>query len=574
MTSIQTERLIPDADDETSNPPIDDSELDGEDGDDRGEDGDDDEPAGRLYERVLRQLTPTRAAAALLAVEAMLAFYLVRPLLWSGYTSDDATNSQSPAWRLYRGVSLWHEMTEQNSHWMRNNGRFFPGSIFETQIIFNIWQTRAAYKVVQVVFILLAVAVVVLFFGVFLRSIQYAAVAGWLMLLTLQFRAFYDPLTSFTVQQPTVVILLFASLTLATVAARTRSRKLGSLAMAAAVVCWSLGLVTYETLYPMVLIPLAILWIECDGRRRVVGLVAFIVPTLMLVAYATHLRMNALAPTSGYELNLQPWRAIPAWFYQGTGIVPFSYPALANQDLPRTIGTGIVGTTADWLALLLGVIAVALFTRLRLPHIGAPSRRLLGWGGALLIFVPTTIISLTKRWQDAELQWGLPYVSVFVSAIGLVMLEVAVIATVVSSPTIRQRFRTGWRRVAALMAGGVAALIIIGGPLYMYDLNYWAVQVQLNFRTDRERFIGFVEDGVFDDVPAKSIVITDAASTQFWENGAIVQYYGGPAGLQLVLVDSPEAAACGVAYECHRLVTTLQPDGSIIAEMQPFSAAV
>ena len=519
-----------------------------------------------------RRFTPSRAAAALLAFEVMLAFYLVRPLLWSAYTSDDITNSQIPAWRLYRGIGLWQELGEQNSHWMKYNGRFFPGSIYETGIIFNIWQTRGAYKVVQVVFILLAWACIVTFFGVFLRSIQYAAIAGWLMLLTFQFRAFYDPLTSFTVQQPTVVILLFASLTLATIGARTQRRWVSGLTFGVAVLCWALGLITYETLYPLVLIPLAIVWFSSTGRRRLIGLGLYAVPTAMLMLFAARLRANAVAPTSGYELNLQPWRAIPAFFYQLTGIAPLSYPALSPQDLPRSIGTGIIGGRSDWLAILIGVLIVAAFTQLRPPKVERKLLFVLLGGGSLLILVPTTIIALTKRWQDAELQWGLPYVSVFLSGVGLVMIEVAVVSALSTSARLRQLIAIGWQRTIARAVGAVIALIMILVPLYMYDLNYWAVQVQLNFRSEREHFISLIENGVFDEVPSGSVVVTDVASTQFWENGAMVQYYGGPPGLVLVLESSPEAAQCAVAGPCYRLRSILNADGTFTSYIEPFPA--
>ncbi|MDO8392684.1 MAG: hypothetical protein Q7V57_19585 [Actinomycetota bacterium] len=523
--------------------------------------------------------TPTRSArkrqplGLALCVQLLLVFYQIRPLLWSAYNSDDVLTSQWPMWRAYRGQSLWSDFIATNSDFMRNKGRFFPGTVAEIMVVFEVFRSRQSYKVLQIVFVMLAWLAFVWFVQVCTRSIHYAVLAGWLALLTVHMRWFHDPLLGFAVQQPTLVICWFATLILATLAARADSRRRHLVLLVAATVMWVATMLMYETAYSLVLAPLCILFSISDRSRRRRALATIIVPTVLLLTWLVYLRANAAHPEPNLQLGFHTWQVIPTFVHQLTGTLPFSYELLAQDGtMPRmTSGWGVNGGW-DVLALLATVAMLVVCVRwLRPKPLDKDTSRVLLVAGGLMLLGPTTIISFTLRWQQGEVDWGLPYISVFISSLGLMLLVLVAISSLV------RRFgslasRPQWARRVMLTALVPVSLGVLAAPILIYDTNYWTVEQVAWLRTDREAFAQLVRDGGFDEVPAGSTVITDNASEWFWENGAFVQYYGGPQQLTLVLPTDPAAAACGVSTTCYRLVTTVHDDGSTthrIDVMQP-----
>lgn len=509
-----------------------------------------------------------------LGVQLLLVFHQIRPVLWSAYTSDDVLTSQWPMQRAYSGQSLWSDFLTTNSEFMRNRGRFFPGTVAEIMVVFEFFRSRQAYKVLQVVFVMLAWLAFVVFVRVLTRSIHYAVLAGWLALLTVHLRWFHDPLLGFCVQQPTLVICWFTTLTLATLASRAESRRRHITLLVAAAVWWVATMLIYETAYPLVLAPLYILFTIDDRGRRRRAMAAILGPTLPLLCWVLYLHSNAAHPLPNLQFGFQSWEVIPTFVYQLSGTMPFSYELLAQEGSMPRINSGW-GVSGGWdvMALLLTATMLVVCVRwLRPKPLDRETSRLLLVTGSLMLLVPTTIISLTRRWQMGEVDWGLPYVSVFISSLGLMLLVLVAVSSLI------RRFgsltaRPQWMRPVLLASLVPLSLVVLAAPILIYDTNYWTVEQESWLRTDREAFAALVRDGVFDDVPDGSTVITDNASNWFWENGAFVQYYGGPEQLTLVRPADPAAAECGVSTTCYRLVTTLQDDGSTTAEMVMIEAA-
>ena len=493
-----------------------------------------------------------------LVLEAAILTTLLSPLLRSAYGGDDVATSQGPAWRQFNSVGLWQWFLEQNSYWMHQQGRLFPGSLLETVVVFDIFETRAAYKVVQLVAALLAWAVVVAFIGVLTRSLAHAVATGWLLLLNFQFRKFHYPLLQFSLQQPTVVMCFFGTLLLVTLATRARSRPRFVVCVVGATCLWVSGVLVYETLYPLIVLPLAIIVHSLRSRRRYVAAAALILPTVVLLGVITHLRMNAVAPTAAYQLSPSPIPFLRTFIFQTTGTLPLSYQSLAHAPgVPGLLsGWGIDGL-ADVALLLASLAVVALVLRgFRPVALDRFHARLLFVGGLLIFLAPSAIIALTRRWQQGEVTWGTPYVSVFLAGTGLMIAVVAAIEPLVHILSSMRSLvdRRRWSRVAGCIAAcgliAVAALV----PLLMLDTNRKVVDASSALRTEREHFQDLVEAGVLDGVPDGSILITENASDWFWENGSFIQYHGGPRQLTVVRADDPVADGCGVSQQCYRLI--------------------
>ena len=456
---------------------------------------------------------------------------------------------------------------------MHAQGRFFPASIAETAVIFQLFDTRLSYKILQLAMAILAWGAFVLFVGILTRSLHYSVIAGWLAIFGFQFRNFHDPLLQFSVQQPIVVIAFFLMLSLLILATRTTSRRGFLTYLIPAGTLWILGCLTYETLYPLLLIPLLVIWTSLEHRRRIFAAITFVLPTLMLLAFIAHLRSTAEAPSTAYQLNFETWRFIPTFTYQVTGAFPFSYPLAAPmQGVPR-LGSGW-GPSGSWdlLAMCASVALLILVARSCRPRpLNRSVTLLLAFAGTLLLVVPSSIIGLTQRWQNGEITWGTPYVSVFLSSFGVVLLALVLVSWMVERPQ-RRNFFT-WAFASKIAAGTVGTLVGVFGPLLMYDINAWTVAVSSGLRTERETFAKLIQHGSLDKVPPGATLITENASNWFWENGAFIQYFGGPDQLRVITPTDPLATThCGLDLDCYKLVRTATTSGNVIATVEHLAA--
>ncbi len=501
--------------------------------------------------------------------------YLLRPLLWSSYSGDDVRNSQGPAWRAFSSISIWHDISSQNQYWMNTHGRLFPVSIIEGTFIFDIFDTRLSYKILQLVVTVLAWASFVLFVRIATRSLHYAALAGWFSLFILQFRNFHDPILQFNAQQPLVVISLFSMLSLLLITTRATSTRSFVVWLTVTTVVWILGCLTYETFYPLIIVPVLIIWRELAQRRRLAALIAIISPTVILLAFIMHLRSQAENPSTAYMLNFETWRFVPTFIQQITGTMPLSYPLLAPAGTLPRINTGW-GLSGEWdvLALLSSIGILTLMLRYCRPKaLDRTKSQLFLVAGILLLFVPSIIIGLTQRWQDGEITWGTPYISVFLSSFGLVLLELMVVSNLAQHFLFRRIRWWSTQGLPIVVIGAVGVCSLILGPLMMYDTNVWAVKSFDGLRTEREQFEAIVKRGTFDRIPDGSTVMTDHASSWFWENGAFIQQLGGPKQLNLITpADSLAASSCGVTLNCYKLVLTATPSGTTKAKIEMLKA--
>ena len=510
-----------------------------------------------------------------LALELVLLVYVLRPLLWSSYSGDDVVASQRVMWRAYTGTGFWEHFLHDNSYWGEVHGRFFPLSLLQQDGVFQLFQTRLAYKWVQLLYIVIAWALVVTFVRVLLKSWEYAAIAGGAAVLAMQFRAFHDPLLQFHAQQALVVSAFFGALTLVVVAARAKEGRRFGFLVGAMGLAWVVGLLTYETLYPLVVIPVGLIVLTMTGRRRTVALAATLTPTIVLLGYIVILRSAASAPSPAYLLGFDSWRIFPAFAKQATGVLPFSYQLL--DESPGGAG-GIVRVTSGWsvagrwdlialaTSVLLAAVVVLRFRPAAADPVLARFLRRMGW---LVIVVPSVTVAMTQRWQNDGVKWGKPYVSVFFASMGLVLLLVGWLADkghVGGSE--RDIVGRLWRRTLA----GLAIVVVILGPIVIEDTNRAVVDHFSGLRWEREAFEAQIRGDVFSQVPDGSLVVADEASEWFWVNGSFVQWYGGPPQLRFVTPDHPAAAECGLTRDCYRYTEEVLDDGTLWGVVTPMPA--
>jgi len=483
--------------------------------------------------------------AIAIVIEVFVLLYLLRPLLWSAYSGDDVPLSQTPMWRELSGASLGEDIGATNRFWMDEHGRLFPMWITWSFSVFTVIQTRVAYKVFQLFMILLAWGLFVGFVRMFTRSNGYAVFAGASSIMFMQFRYFHDPMLQFATHQPLLMSLFFGSLLSILAAHRAHSTRAFVGFTGLATVLWSLGLLTYETLYPLVLIPLGLAALKMDGTRRraVIGSIGGATALLLLAVFIVRSGTDVTDPE--FTMGLAPADVIPALAKQLSGLIPFSYQVFGSTDgIPGLLSGWSIGGRWD-LAFLVAAVALVwiLVRHLEIRRLERLERLFLLGTGALMVLAPSGIIAVTRRWQIGEVDWGTPYVSVFTSTFGILLLLL-----VAADGLARLPDRSIIRRAAVW--GGVVALVF--GPIVIADTNAAVVDRFSPLRFEREVFAEAASTGAFDQVPDGSIVVAEEASTWFWVNGAFVAWHGGPSNLQFLRPDDPALADCGQGSTCFR----------------------
>lgn len=504
----------------------------------------------------------------ILLVEILILLYILRPLLWSAYSGDDVPLSQAPMRRAVSGDTVFDDVFAHNRFWLNVHGRFFPVFIVQAQLIFEIFQTRVSYKLIQLAFALGAWCAVVLFVHIATRSWSYASMAGAITLFSFQFRFFHDPVLQFAGQHPGLVIESFLALTALVIARRSQAAGRPRLWLLVAGALWSLGLMTYETLYPLTLVPIIYIALFFRTDLRQLGLAVFGIPLVCLGSTVLYFRMLLPATEPAYTLSFAPLAVARAFFQQVSGTFPFSYQLLSTTEGKPGLTSGWeIAGLGDYAVLLLSLgVLVAFWRSWQGARVPGPERLLMLTAGTAFVIVPSATVAVTLRWQMGELAWGTPYVSVLLSGMGVVLLLTLGVGSLLGATgrdmAMRHAFGNTTRRTLIAIAG----VAIVLGPQLLADTNSWVVDRFSDLRTEREAFEAEIGAGVFDEVPPGSIVITEEASLWYWVNGPFVAWYGGPEDLSFVTPDDPAIEACREARRCYKY------SGDTVPAVSPFTA--
>lgn len=355
-----------------------------------------------------------------------VAFVLVlSPLLDGAYGADDIWYSQLPGRLDASGQSFVSYVVEQTEFWMKDAGRFFPGTIASTSAIFLLIPDRESYKVFQLGVAVLAVASVALSFGYLVRNRWLGLLIAGAMCALLQFRLFFDALQFFNGQQSLVVIGITSTMFALTAYARTGRRS----CLLAASVSWSLTLITYESAFllsPILL--LTMLLASTSWHQRLTALSWIAVPTVALGLLIVWLRASLQQPPApGYTINTQLTEVAPTMLKQLTATIPLSENLLGGQQ--RLTGLTVPVTLRAWAILL--VVACVVWVAVRHIHLDRRTSVLLTAMGGLLLVVPAALVAITVRWQQ-ELTWGQGYIAVYIQSFGLAVLFSVLLCAVVN----------------------------------------------------------------------------------------------------------------------------------------------
>ncbi len=502
----------------------------------------------------LRRLAEfARARTELIAlIFVLLAVVMVLgPVLGTPFYADDISNSQRSATLAANDQSAWDHAIQNTRQWMTGQGRFFPVSAIENIFLFDTVHARSLYKTLQLGVAASAVGLVGVFTAVLTRNRRLGLLAALLVLPGLQFRYWYDPIHSFALLLPSLAIKIIGSWLLLVLGLRSKDRRSTAVAFAATGLLWTAALLQYEVTYLLAVVAPVLAWHERQASlaRRWTAVAVVLVPTFLLANYVATLR-SAANPAPAYTTNWALEDLLPTAVYQLVGPLPAAASAFSG-GLPG-LGT-LLGDLDAWsvLGALAGGVATGLLIHLWSRPTVRSATALSGVGAGLYV-LPAVPIAASGRWQ-AELDWGLAYLPVFLQALGLALFLVGSGSLLASG--YERCVHAGLLRPPGRRAGQVACALlgtVVGFSLLVAGIgNRWVADQLAGLRTQQEATDAAISDGFFDLAGEGSTVVASvSAGGNEYVNAAYVTWRGGPADLTVLREMPTTTEPCGQFRIC------------------------
>jgi hypothetical protein len=328
------------------------------------------------------------------------------------YRGDDLDNKSIRKIVAAAGSTLpgfTRDMTEQ---WMRNEGRFFPGSLAWTYSLFWVFESRLAYKIVIGLVLVAAIAGYTVFVARLSGRWRAAAVFVPIVCAVIQYRTTFDGIVSFAALLPLTALLTITSVNLLV------SRR-GAWWASLAALSYMLALVTYETVILFAPIMVAIVvW----SRRSWRPALAVAIPMCVQLGIVIFLRASmAVPPNPAYTINLEQAKVLRTFAKQALAAIPLSQWMLSPDAVPTlTVAAIAIGVAFTGLPALVSVLHVNRVP-IRVPGGGIAA---IAAFGAWIWMSSAALVAVTVRWQ-LDLHRGQGYLAVVFGYFGLALCLLA-----------------------------------------------------------------------------------------------------------------------------------------------------
>jgi len=467
-----------------------------------------------------------RSPNLLCALTFCIGVIVLWPIFQSPFSADDTFDSFIPMQMRFSGTSYWHTVRTISENWSTTQGRFFPGAVAIGVLSHVAFPGREEYKIVQFCFAILALVSFTYFVKVLTRNAHASLLAVLVVIVSLQFRAQYDGLFQFSLQQPSIMILFFLSATCFILGLRNNQWRY---IFASAILYLAVMLVYETTLLFWPLFALAIL-IERPQRKWSYLLMSAVMPFLVALNLL-RLRQLATGTTSGYTSNFSLDPLLTTFAKQSIGTLPFSYSSVSPPNFLQTFPAYIDLSSPKWWVIAAFIIIVTTRSLSRLPILDGRVLRYMGLLGVLIWLVPAFVVAQTSRWQD-ELKLGNTYITSFQGVFGVSILLVTACLFVAKH---HQDFP---KKVVIGLFASFVGFTVLAGSSVLGNNSRVIEQYKPGYLWPRETFENSVSNGVFGSVPVGSKVL--ALNAEWWFNAPLVAWFGGP---KLTSLDSPMNAA-------------------------------
>ena len=318
--------------------------------------------------------------------------------------------------------SFWERIAGGISHWWVNEGRFFPISAIEGNVIFYLLESVTAYKIFQFTVVVTAVLLLVRIIG------SDCSVSNLLLLILLTgafgFRNWYDPTLMFNSILPSTAVKIFLVLLSFRKYHQSHSPTKRKFYLTIAFFLWFLAILQYEIIIGFLPIILTPVMIEtprhCSDSTlkyctRVLGRARAEVTLMMstVVYLIVYLIIRPSPKSAAYQASFDSGAFFETYFKQLSGSIPGISLFLAGELSIFHFYLSCI--------IILPVTVVLIFrtSNIRLFN----DRRLFATLVIALTFTFVSPISaaISPRWQD-EVHFGYAYLSVFFQYLGVGLL--------------------------------------------------------------------------------------------------------------------------------------------------------
>lgn len=440
---------------------------------------------------------------------AILAIYLLLPLLSSAYVGQDARNSQIPLAMQAENQNVFSRIADTIKQSATSAGRFVPLADIERVAAFTVFDSRESYKAFQLSMVLGNIALLAVVVGRIARNVRVGLLAALFATLALQLRPAFDPILSFSAQQ---FVVTFVLLSLWVSHSSLRSNRSGPAIYAG--VAWTAALLTHESalfLLPLFVAPVAM----CGTSRKVrlTNLGAIFVPAAVLGATALVLRSLSDNNSSAYAASFDLGKATETFTQQVTAAIPLSYPALSTSAASTWSFDSIV-VSVLMTAVALGVLV----TSLRHVNITRRNGVLLAITGMSLWALPALLVAFSATWQT-RMPSGMGYGPSYLGYFGFALTATSVMLGLAQ---IRRALPKAINAsLVLLLAIGVGATFSV-----TKENNDRTIASFDSSRFPQETFERSIQHGIFTGVlPGSSVV---SLRSEAWTNPAVIEGNGGP----------------------------------------------
>lgn len=351
-------------------------------------------------------------------------------ILQSDYFGDDLYNFQTPGKVPHDYVSITSYALEAIKGWM-SIGRFFPISASYMFYLYDWFDTLFSYKLLMLTFIVTSNILFSYFVYIFSkRNFHIALLVLGLTPVLFQYKLYHDPILSFHGLMP----LLFSFLVISLIFLLKYIDKNQKFYLGISLLFFALCLATYEIAYTFILIYMLIIFsrspFKTFSRANLITLSLFIGMVLIFAMYTIYLRSLFEMPVTNnpYLPNWNIFAILKTYFLQTVSVLPTLY----FFNFGRFPEIHHLGKGYIFISALMAYIFLFSFQYKEKSFTNLKSIFILSM---LLLFLPGLLISLSTKFQGYlgdmnRVQFGLPYLPVYIQTFGLSLLLSIMISSV------------------------------------------------------------------------------------------------------------------------------------------------
>jgi hypothetical protein len=342
------------------------------------------------------------------------------PIFQAGYFSDDMINSLIPGTIKIYHFSFWSYVYEYMKIWI-NYGRFFPLSILSSILVFNYFPDAHDYQIIRLVFIWISIFSFAWLLKVLTRDVFSALLFLILTPMCWSIHDAADPLVSFAIFLPLVVI--FAAMTLIFLRYYQDTEKTGWLALSlvmylGGLACYELGMVTFFLM-------LIVVHMHTHTTQHKIEIIKpYAILTLAYLLTYTILQHTNHLTYDGIKIHLgMPF--LSGFIVQLTSALPLSYYLLATHthlDAYELLQHIAANKAAAAIALyLFFVTLITTFWLIRKVQFSKKNILCICLTGWTLMIFPAVLMGLSQKYQIL-IHAGRGYIPVYVQYLGTACL--------------------------------------------------------------------------------------------------------------------------------------------------------